>query len=148
MTAPRAEQTATLLQDGRVLVAGGAKTFAGKALPSAEIYDPSTGTWTATGSMDAIRGGFTATLLSDGRVLVAGGYAEHPFAETDGERAELYDPTTGTWTATAGMAVQRAGHAATLLGDGTVLVAGGYEPGSDDWLATAERYRPGTATQP
>ncbi len=150
MMAPRAEQTATLLQDGRVLVAGGAKTFAGKGLPSAEIYDPSTGTWTATGSMSEARGGFTATLLEDGRVLVAGGYAEHPFAETVGERAELYDPNTGTWIATAGMAVQRAGHVATLLSDGSVLVAGGFEPGStyDDWLATAERYRPGTPTSP
>ena len=150
MTAPRVGHTATLLTDGRVLVAGGARTFAGKGLPSAEIYDPSTGTWIATGSMVEVRGGFTATLLSDGRVLVVGGYPELPAAKTVVERAELYDPNTGAWTATAGMAVQRAGHVATLLNDGNVLVAGGFEPGStsDDWLATAEIYRPGKAGSP
>ena len=90
MTAPRAEQTATLLQDGRVLVAGGAKTFAGKGLPSAEIYDPSTGTWTATGIMGGGAWGFHGHIaVGTERVLVAGGYAEHPFAETGGERAGL-----------------------------------------------------------
>ncbi|HVQ23476.1 MAG TPA: kelch repeat-containing protein, partial [Candidatus Saccharimonadia bacterium] len=148
LTTPRVDHTATSLTDGRVLVGGGARTFAGKGLPSAEIYDPSTGTWTATGSMGEVRGGFTATSLSDGRVLVAGGNAELPSAQAVFETAELYDPNTGAWTATAGMAAQRAGHVATLLGNGTVLVAGGYEPGSDDWLATAERYRPGTTASP
>ena len=64
--------TATLLPNGKVLVAGG---FNGSgSLASAELYDPASGTWTATGSLDTARDSHTATLLPNGKVLVAGGY--------------------------------------------------------------------------
>jgi len=136
MIEARAEHTATLLRDGRVLMAGG-------YLASAELYDPTSGTWTATGGMINGRSAHTATLLRDGRVLVAGGYSD-----VGGGRlasAELYDPTSGSWTTTGSMGDGRAVHTATLLRDGRVLVAGGccplasaelYDPGSGSWTAT------------
>ena len=68
----RYSQTATLLPDGKVLVAGGDADFY-VALASAELYDPATGNWTVTGSLNTARSYHTATLLHDGRVLVAGG---------------------------------------------------------------------------
>ena len=132
-----------------VAPAGPGVQFAGKGLSSCRDLRPEhRHSRPPPSSVGEVRGGFTATSLSDGRVLVAGGNAEHPSAQAVGERAELYDPNTGAWTATAGMAAQRAGHVATLLRDGTVLVAGGYQPGSNDWLATAERYRPETKARP
>ena len=91
------EFTATLLTDGRVLVAGGFQC-SGVCSPvptvaSAELYNPITGSWSPTGSMTVAREFHTATRLLDGRVLVAGG-------DSSGTSAELYDPTTGTWSAT------------------------------------------------
>ena len=111
--------TATLLPNGQVLVAGG---FNGVDLASAELYDPATGLWTATGSMTSARDHHTATLLPNGQVLVAGGYSFDDFALAS---AELYDPATGLWTATGSMATARYWHTATLLPNGQVLVAGG-----------------------
>ena len=87
---------------------------------SAELYDPTTGTWSITGSLNIARYLHTATLLQNGKVLVAGG--------TGGDnRAELYDPATGTWSMTGGLIADRYGQTATLLQNGQVLVAGGYE---------------------
>jgi len=141
--------SATVLQDGKVLVAGGNSISAPFILASAELYDPATGTWTATGRLSAGRSGHTATLLPDGRVLVVGGDGMDPYGPL--ATAELYDPEGGSWSATGSMATVRIIHTATLLPDGTVLVAGGQ--GNDgsgptrsasDALASAELYNPAT----
>jgi len=131
----RALNTLTLLSNGQVLVAGGndANGFHGYASIE-ELYDPSTGKWTFTGSMKISRLYHTATLLANGEVLVAGGrtYAPGPLAE-----AELYNPSTGAWTTTGSMNTARAGHTGTLLQNGQVLVAGGDSTGT-----SAELYTP------
>ena len=125
----RGYHTATLLPDGRVLVAGGFRSLAGAGflahgdpLASAELYDPARRTWTPTGRLGTARALHTATLLGDGRVLVAGGVdaAGEPLRS-----AELYDPRTGSWTQAAPMAAAHAAHTATALPGGRVLVAGG-----------------------
>jgi N-acetylneuraminic acid mutarotase len=153
MITARAEHTATLLRDGKVLVAGGvADSREEEALASAELYDPRTGTWTATGSMKRPRAQHTATLLADGRVLVAGGMCDGRFTTgcpSDEDptgataAAEIYDPGTGKWTATGDMTTQRFYHTATLLDDGEVLVAG-TEHAPDSILASTELFDPGT----
>jgi hypothetical protein len=89
--------TATLLQNGKVLVVGGYSKF-GWNTSSAELYDPASGTWSTTGSLATGRALHTATLLQDGKVLVAGGVSG--FGGTYLKSAELYDPATGTWTTT------------------------------------------------
>ncbi len=131
----RALTTLTLLSNGQILVAGGndANGFNGYA-SSAELYNPSTGKWTTTGSMNISRLYHTATLLANGEVLVAGGrtYAPGPLAEV-----ELYNPSTGAWTTTGNMNTARAGHTGTLLQNGQVLVAGGDSTGT-----SAELYTP------
>jgi hypothetical protein len=135
----RASHSAALLADGRVLIAGG--TYTGADLASAELYDPKTGTFSSTASMRDARIYETATLLADGRVLVAGGggdYANRRFLAS----AELFDPTTGTFTATGSMKDARTFHTASLLADGRVLVTGGY--GALAPLPTAELYDPKT----
>jgi hypothetical protein len=135
----RDQHTATLLSDGRVLVAGG--HGGGGYLSSAELYDPASGTWSTTGSMNAVRTDHTATPLPGGRVLVAGGHGGGgPLAS-----AEVYDPATGTWSTTGSMNATRIGHTATLLDDGRVMVAGGEGSGGYS-LASAEVYDPATGT--
>jgi N-acetylneuraminic acid mutarotase len=109
--------TATPLPDGEVLVTGG-------ATKDAELYDPSTNDWTATGSMHVARQEATATLLPDGDVLVAGGIPPSGEGPTLSS-AELYDPSTGTWTLTGSMTAARYGGTATLLTNGLVLATGG-----------------------
>ena len=135
MHQPRAFQTATLLPDGRVLVAGGivggcdTTLFCSPISAGAEIYDPRTGTWTMTGSMRQARARHTATLLPNGRVLVAGGAADGSNAATGNPlaSAELYDPRTGKWTPTGSLRDAHYAHTAVLLRNGIVLVAGGYD---------------------
>jgi N-acetylneuraminic acid mutarotase len=142
MNEGRFRHTATLLQDGRVLVAAGNRK---QALSSAELYDPSSGSWAPTGRLGQNRQAHTATLLANGRVLVAGGFA------TGGGKAlnsaELFDPATGSWSATGSMSQARDSHTATLLPDGRVLVAGGEGQGSSlGGLASAEIYDPASGT--
>jgi len=144
MVTSRFGPTATLLRDGRVLVAGGGGEVKLAEPPAygatAELYDPTTGKWTATGSMVKARSGQTATLLSDGRVLVAGGSAGDL---ATARSAELYDPGSGKWRATASMTTARSLHSATALPDGMVLVAGGQGLGSTpEPIKTAELYDP------
>jgi hypothetical protein len=110
---PRASHTATLLRNGKVLVAGG-KNSTFNVLSSAEMYDPATGKWTKTGELNVPRWRHTATLLSNGKVLVAGGAV---IVEATAS-AELYDPDAGEWTETADLKKQRYDHTATLLSNG------------------------------
>jgi hypothetical protein len=106
-------------------------------LASAELYDPASGTWSNTGSLSAARYMHTTTLLPNGEVLVAGGWVG-PDISTALASAELFDPATGTWTATASLNTARYGHSATLLANGQVLAAGGE--GSAGYLTSAELY--------
>jgi N-acetylneuraminic acid mutarotase len=128
----------TLLPNGTVLVAGGLIGIGSTA--SAEIYNPATGTWAITGSMSTPREDASATLLPNGTVLVAGGAnffnSEGQEMETDLASAEVYNPSTGTWAPTGPMTSARVGAAATLLPNGTLLVAGGAG------LSSAEIYYP------
>ena len=110
---------------------------------SAEIYDPVSGTWWQTGSMRAgTRSQNISTLLSDGRVLVFGGYTHSYPSGPYVASSEIYDPSLGTWSVTAGMSTRRLGHTATLLPDGQVLVSGG-SGAANTILASAEIYSPG-----
>ena len=119
----REEHTATLLRNGNVLIAGGADRH-GTALASAEVYNPKTNTWASAGSMGAARLDHTATLLPSGKVLVVGGQVGPvPFSSL--ASAELYDPTTNSWSAATPLIVSRASQSAILLRDGRVLVVGG-----------------------
>jgi hypothetical protein len=144
MATPREAHTATRLADGRVLITGGVDTQT-HSLASAELYDPTTGTFNPTGSMTTNRAWHTATLLADGRVLIAGGAPAAWSARAALASAEIYDPTTGTFTATDRMTGGREFHSATLLDDGRVLVTGGWNGVSTE-LASAEIYDPNTGT--
>jgi N-acetylneuraminic acid mutarotase len=146
----RYDHTATRLPNGMILVAGGFGGLpdplhtGGAPLNSVELYDPSTGTWSAAAAMTVARTQHTATLLASGRVLVTGG--------TDGTTthasAELYDPATDTWSPAASMAVERHSHSALDLGNGKVLVVGGFNASSSPVFGVAggELYDPITNT--
>jgi hypothetical protein len=125
MADARTGHTATLLSNGLVLVAGG-YTFSSVSLASAELYDPTTGLWSTTGSMATGREDETATILPNGQVLAAGGLSATNSGVSALSSAELYDPVTGTWSTAASMATARYIDTATLLSDGAVLVAGGH----------------------
>jgi hypothetical protein len=149
MSKAREYHTGTLLADGKVLVAGG--FLCCPTLADAELYDPTTGTWSATGSMTTARRLHTASLLADGNVLVTGGLPDIWDPAKPRNSAELYDPTSGTWSATRTMIMARSNHTATVLADGRVLVAGGMAAatgGPQDRidLSTVEIYDPAAGT--
>lgn len=132
--------TATLLLNGKILVAGG-HGVAGNyydSLASAELYDPTSHTWTNTGSMNSVRRHHSAVLLPNGKVLVAGGYA----TENDiNYTAELYDPSTGVWTTTAPVNTAQSGiRRLTLLADGKALLTKGFEYVGPGWRPVGELY--------
>ena len=180
MNIARSLHTASLLPNGKVLVTGGlnisanqnganscdvatimfrrrdrvsylnskekvlvdAKENTSSVINTAELYDPSTGTWTTTGSMTFGRAGHTASVLPDGRVLVVGGVYGWSL-----QSAELYDPSTGTWSNTSLLNYPRIYHKTILLTNGKILVTGGvfdisqdkcelYDPSTDVWNET------------
>jgi hypothetical protein len=169
MTEERHDHTATLLHDGRVLVAGGSNCRSNctdaNSLRTAELFDPATNTWSPTGGMLSARMDHTAALLADGRVLVAGGIGIDP-GETPApdhrfttlRSAEIYDPRSGTWSATPPMALarQRALGFADSHGDGFVVggmtYAGDYRSDPHgtsalhrDTATSVERFEPAAA---
>ncbi len=141
----RTGAASVLLPTGKVLIAGGssnglASGASSGALSSAELFDPSAGTFSFTGSMSTGRFGATATLLNTGKVLVAGGENVGGVLSS----AELYDPTSNTFTVSSGsLNTARTGHSATLLGTGKVLIAGGSSNGTPfGALSSAEVFDP------
>ncbi|AUX44200.1 uncharacterized protein SOCE26_056640 [Sorangium cellulosum] len=137
MSSVRSAHTATLLQNGKVLVVGG---YNGSAvLASAELYDPVANSWSSAGSLTTARRNHTATRLNNGKVLIAGGadISNVPIAS-----AQLYDPVANTWSSAGPLAAARSGHTATGFDNGKVLVTGGLGAGST-YLASAELYDPG-----
>lgn len=164
LTTARALHHAVTLQNGKVLLIGGANAQ-GAARRTCEIYDPATNRFSAAASMSTERAGHTATLLRDGRVLVCGGSRDL----TDASRAlfsavrsaEVYNPTTNRWSNTANMSRVRLGHAAVELADGRVLVSGGatvsfifpgvtnsaeiFNPQSNRWSGTGSMSYSGAA---
>jgi len=148
MTTARADHAQVTLQNGSVLISGGfsSPSFPGLALDTAELFDPTSDTFTAINDrMHSRRTNHTATLLVNGQVLIAGGQTD----DNDGDgsdTAELFDPSTHTFTAIpAPMTSPRGGHAAVLLNDGTVLLMGGFN-NSSTALTTAEVFDPATVT--
>src|SRR5216117_4212454 len=136
MAEARSGASAALLQDGSVLIAGGAN--AGEPLASVETFNG--GSFSATGSMLLARKDAAAVTLKDGRVLITGGStASGPTSET-----ELYNPATRSWTIGDSMLASRSGHTATLLADGRVLIAGGEGSGAPG--NTLEIFNPGTGS--
>ena len=111
-------------------------------LASAEIYNPATGTWSATGNMTTLTFEQLAILLPTGMMLIAGGYTPCPMAMCNLEpsiSAEIFDPATGSWTATN--AVQSGAGALTRLADGTALALG-VSPGPLSGPPAAEIFNP------
>ena len=144
LNAARYGATASALNQGLVLIAGG---FNGTNYPAAaELYDPSTGTFSSKGSLNTPRANATATVLNTGKVLIAGGSTcASPGCPSNS--AELYDPSGATFTYTGTLNVSRFNHTATLLTNGQVLIAGGYDSCSSTCTSdgTAELYDPTAA---
>jgi hypothetical protein len=148
MTVARTLHTATLLTDGKVLIAGGRihreQDYRGTVTATAELYDPLTGTFSPTGSMTLPRVWHSATLLPNGKVLIVG----RDSLAGDDRTAELYDPSTRTFTRTADTLSAQYGASATLLKNGKVLIAGGVTPGAGNSLSVSapELYDPSAGT--
>ncbi|WP_368670378.1 Kelch repeat-containing protein, partial [Myxococcus sp. AM011] len=139
LTEERDDAAGVTLSDGRILVVGGWNH--GTVLMSAELFDPRTEQWTATGALGLARSSFTLTALADGRAAVSGGLRSDPYGEaTD---VEVWSPDTGRWSPGMPLAVGRAGHLVVPLGDGAYLVAGTTRVAPDGSLeTTSEVWRP------
>jgi hypothetical protein len=137
MNIGRESHTATLLNDGKVLVAGGDFT------PTSEVYDPTLGIWTRTGNLIDTPAGHVAALLPNGKVLVAGGWT----GRTGTADTEIYDPATGGWTYAGALTLPRRAPLGALLMTGQALVFNGagadlYDMLSGQWLPTAHPVLP------
>jgi N-acetylneuraminic acid mutarotase len=148
MSQGRFMHTVSVLPNGKVLVTGGGTMTQDNViqpLDTCELYDPMTGKWSMTSSMNTARAYHTATVLPNGKVLIVGCESEY------GTTPELYDPITGNWTPTADIDIAQVMHTATLLMNGQVLVAGGeaysfnyndsfisqlYDPSTNTWAKT------------
>lgn len=158
MTSPRYGHSACRLADGRVLITGGNQTYdplapdpVSIATNSAEIFDPTTGTFTATGSMSAPRRWHTSTLLPNGTVLVAGGIQGNGTDTfTILSSAEIFDPVSGTFSNATAMSTPRQMHQAVALQDGSILLLGGVTYSGTApavvplGILSAERFIPGS----
>ena len=147
MTVPRFHHTATLLRNGKVLIAAGMARD-GTPEPTAELYDPHSNRFTSIGKLASPRGwGSTATLLQDGKVLIAGGATgSWCSALCYLATADLYDPSANTFTPIGNMTERRAGASAVLLKDGDVLIVGGNVSSDTQPTETAELYHHATRT--
>jgi N-acetylneuraminic acid mutarotase len=146
MRTARAEFVAVVLLSGKVLVAGGCTSYnvngCVAVTTAAEVYDPTTGTWSATGAMRAGRMAMTGTVLRNGKALIAGGQT----AASDAlGSSELYNPATGSFSLTGRLITPRSGHTATLLTSGFVLMAGGENVNGVS-ISKAEFYNPVTGS--
>jgi Galactose oxidase, central domain len=139
MVTARSDYASLMLATGKILFTGG-ENINGVSIKNAELYNPSTGTFTATGSMTTTREEHTAVLLANGNVLVSGGNKKTLTTQTPLASAELYNPATGTWTATGSMSNARSGHTSTVLHNGNVVNAGGSDAVNE--LSSAELYTP------
>jgi hypothetical protein len=148
MTSPRSSHTATLLPNGKVLVAGG-MVENGVFLDSADLFDPASGRFTLLPAMSTRRTGHSATLLRSGKVLLAGGlqgreYRDGRWRGIIAAGADLFDPATNTFTSAGAMQHARYGHEAFLLPDGKVLIVGGVGALETEVIAEDELYDPST----
>jgi N-acetylneuraminic acid mutarotase len=141
----------TLLENGRVLLTGGRSSPSGAITNRAELFDPTSNTWSLAGSMATVRTGHIAAALADGRVLVAGGLTYGPVSQIVTNGAEIYDPAADAWAGVASMIRTRRAAGAVVLADGRVLVVGGassvssgsphadgevYDPDTNTWTLT------------
>ncbi|MBK6694308.1 MAG: hypothetical protein IPG50_19185 [Myxococcales bacterium] len=131
MVSNRYQHTATVLSNGKVLIAGGGETV---PLGTTELYTPATNTWTAGPAMAVARWLHRAEALPDGRILVAGGYTGSAYSAS----AQLYNPTANTWATTGSLATGRADFSLNVLASGLAFVVGGTNAAGS--LASTELY--------
>lgn len=154
MNTARTLTAATVLLDGRVLVAGGLyldRKFPEQArvLDGSEVWNPRSGAWSRSGRLAKPRFGASAVTLADGRVLIVGGVASRASAPIEQASAEVYDPASGRWSAAGRLASARSGFALVALPDGGALVAGGFGrvgTSAVARLSKVERFDPAAAT--
>src|SRR5579862_1621078 len=147
LNTPRFNATATLLNSGQVLLAGGS-TCASPGCPTnaAEIYDPIANTFSAASGMNVPRFDHSATLLTNGQVVIAGGFSSCNSSCTSEASTELFDPLAGQFSSSQAVSNAIAGQTGTLTANGNVLLIGGVSAGVT--LATDEWYQPTSYTPP